>query len=605
MMTDLPTILDFASLKALYHAGTKPSEVMNTIADRMKGCDPAAFIHKASRAELIAEAEALITRAPDPSSLPLWGLPFAVKDNIDVAGMPTTAACPDFAYLPETDATVVARLRAAGAIVIGKTNLDQFATGLNGTRSPYGAPRCVFDAAYVSGGSSSGSAVAVASGLATFALGTDTAGSGRVPAAFNNIVGIKPSPGRVSTSGVVPACRSIDVVTVFAASVADGIAARQVAEGFDPTDAYARRFAETPLPSSLTIGVPSAEEREFYGNEAYRALYETAIERAASLGARIVEFDYRPFRQAASLLYEGPWVAERLAAIEGFHAETPDSIDPAVRTIIEGAQGMSAVDAFRGAYRLEALRRETDAEWAKVDALMLPTSPDIQTVEAMRADPLALNARFGRFTNFANFFGCAAIAVPAGFTATGLPFGVQLVAPRDTDDALAAFASALHETVGIGSGLDRRFSPPSITAPPPEDTAQTAAIEIAVVGAHLSGMALNHELTTRGATFVEEARTAPHYRLFALATTPPKPGLLADPTASGEGIALEIWSMSPTAFASFVAAIPAPLGIGKITLSDGRAISGFICEYEATRNAEDITHFGGWRAYRHSRTVAA
>lgn len=604
-MTDLPTILDFASLKALYGAGTRPAEVMATIADRMERCDPAAFIHKASRAELLAEAEALVERAPDPSSLPLWGLPFAVKDNIDVAGLPTTAACPNFAYHPEANAPVVARLRAAGAIVIGKTNLDQFATGLNGTRSPYGAPRCVFDAAYVSGGSSSGSAVAVASGLAAFALGTDTAGSGRVPAAFNNIVGIKPSPGRISTSGVVPACRSIDVVTIFAASVADGIAARRVAEGFDPADAYARRFAETPLPSKLTIGVPSADEREFYGKEPYRALYEAAIERAAGLGARIIEFDYRPFREAASLLYEGPWVAERLAAIESFHAKTPDSIDPAVRTIIEGARGMSAVDAFRGAYRLEALRRETDAEWDKVDALMLPTSPDIQTVEAMRADPLALNARFGRFTNFANFFGCAAIAVPAGFTQAGLPFGVQLVAPRDTDEALAAFASTLHEDVGTGSGLDRSFVPPSITAPSPKDDEDKTAIEIAVVGAHLSGMPLNHELTTRGAVLLEETRTAPHYRLFALATTPPKPGLLADPAATGDGIAVEVWSMSVAAFGSFVAAIPAPLGIGKITLADGRSISGFLCEYEATRDAVDISRFGGWRAYRKGQTVAA
>ena len=331
-MTDLPIILDFAGLRALYAAGTTPAEVMAAVADRMESADPAAFIAKRPRTDILADVAALLARAPRPNSLPLWGVPFAVKDNIDAAGLSTTAACPDYAYEPTADATVVKRLREAGAILIGKTNLDQFATGLNGSRSPYGAPRCVFDASYVSGGSSSGSAVVVAAGVAAFALGTDTAGSGRVPAAFNNIVGIKPSPGRVSTTGVVPACRSIDVVTVFAASVSDGMAARRVAEGFDPADAYARRFADEALPQTLRIGVPSEEEREFYGNAAYRALYDAAIERAKALGATIVTFDYRPFREAAALLYEGPWVAERLAAIEPFlsaHAGAASSADSA------------------------------------------------------------------------------------------------------------------------------------------------------------------------------------------------------------------------------------------------------------------------------------
>ena len=603
-MTDLPTILDLAGLRVLYAAGTTPAEVMAAVADRMESADPAAFIAQRPRADILAAGAALPARAPRPNSLPLWGVPSAVKDNIDAAGLSTTAACPDYAYEPTADATVVKRLREAGAILIGKTNLDQFATGLNGSRSPYGAPRCVFDASYVSGGSSSGSAVVVAAGIAAFALGTDTAGSGRVPAAFNNIVGIKPSPGRVSTTGVVPACRSIDVVTVFAASVADGMAGRHVAIGFDPADAYARRFADEALPQTLRIGVPSEEEREFYGNAAYRALYDAAIERAKALGATIVTFDYRPFREAAALLYEGPWVAERLAAIEPFLDERADSLDPTVRRIIEGGRAMTAADAFRGAYRLEELRREAEGEWAKVDALMLPTSPDIQTVVAMRADPVALNARFGRFTNFANFFGCAAIAVPAGFTEAGLPFGVQLVAPRDTDEALGAFAAALHEAAGCGAGLDRGFVPPA----PVEATAtqgEDDRLQIAVVGAHLAGMVLNHELTERGASFVRAARTAGDYRLYALDTSPPKPGLVREPGFGGAGIAVEIWSLRAAAFGDFVAAIPAPLGIGKLALDDGSSLPGFICEPAGLAGASEITAFGGWKNYLTSRNSGA
>ncbi|MBO0906165.1 allophanate hydrolase [Jiella sonneratiae] len=608
-MTELPTILDFASLRAMYAAGASPADVMDMVAARMETCDPAAFILKRSRADLRADAAALSARAPAPNSLPLWGIPFAVKDNIDVAGMPTTAACPDYAYVPEKDATAVARLREAGAILVGKTNLDQFATGLNGTRSPYGAPRCVFDAAYVSGGSSSGSAVAVAAGIAAFSLGTDTAGSGRVPAAFNNIVGIKPSPGRVSTAGVVPACRSIDCVTVFAPSVADGIIARRAAEGFDAADAYARRFGDAALPDRLRIGVPEAGECEFFGNDAYRRLYDKAAERASSLGAAVVTFDYRPFREAAALLYDGPWVAERLAAIEEFLAERPDSLDPTVRRIVEGGRAMSAADAFRGAYRLEELRREAEAEWAKLDALLLPTSPDITTVAAMRADPIALNARFGRFTNFANFFGCAAIAVPAGFTEAGLPFGVQLVAPRDSDEALAPFAAAMHAAAACGAGLARDFAP-GTTGEPANDIVSGSGgggsdtIEIAVVGAHLTGMALNHELTGRGARLLRKTTTRPDYRLFALDTEPPKPGLLREPGFAGPGIEVEVWQMAPAAFGSFVAAIPAPLGIGKLSLEDGSTVPGFLCEAAALAGAVEITGFAGWKNFLASRKKA-
>ncbi|MBB5753076.1 allophanate hydrolase [Prosthecomicrobium pneumaticum] len=597
----LPRILAFDALRALYADGLTPAALVEALIERLAAMtDPAVFISRVPDAALRAAAADLVARAPEPNSLPLWGLPFAVKDNIDAAGLPTTAACPAFAYQPSADATVVARLEAAGALLVGKTNLDQFATGLNGTRSPYGAPRSVFDEDYVSGGSSSGSAVAVAAGVAAFALGTDTAGSGRVPAAFNNIVGIKPSPGRVSTTGLVPACRSIDVVSVFAAHVADGLEARRVMEGFDAADIYARRFGTTALPARLRLGVPAAAEREFFGNDAYRSLYETAIGRAAELGAEIVEFDYRPFREAAALLYEGPFVAERLAAVEAFMAGHEAEMDPTVRTIIAGARGMSAADAFRGLYALEGHRRRAEAEWAKVDALLLPTSPDIQTVTAMMADPIALNARFGRFTNFANFFGCAAIAVPAGLTADGLPFGVQLVGPRDSDEALAPFAAALHRAAGCGSGLDLALTPPPVAAPS-EDR-----LPIAVVGAHLSGMPLNRELAALGGRLVRTGTTAPDYRLYALAgTVPPKPGLARAPGFAGPGIALEIWSLTPEGFARFVAGIPKPLGIGKLTLDDGSEVSGFICEPAGLEGAREITEFGGWRAYVESRTRAA
>ncbi|MFP5076482.1 allophanate hydrolase [Rhizobium sp. YIM 134829] len=593
-----PTILDLSSLKATYAKGATPLDLVEAVLARIAASkDPAIFITVTPAETLRAEARALLARAPEANSLPLWGVPFAVKDNIDVAGLPTTAACPAFAYDPAADATVVARLRAAGALVIGKTNLDQFATGLNGTRSPYGAPRSVFDAAYVSGGSSSGSAVAVAAGLASFALGTDTAGSGRVPAAFNNIVGIKPTPGLVPNVGVVPACRSVDVVTVFAATVGDGTAVRRVMDGYDAGDPFSRRAEPATLPSAgLRIGVLDGPEREFFGNAAYEALYDTAIERAKALGATIVPFDYVPFRQAAELLYNGPWVAERMAAVKDFIATHAEDFDPTVRQIIEGASAYDAVDAFEGRYRLEALRQKTLVEWAKVDMLMLPTSPTTYTVEEMLAEPILRNAHFGRYTNFANLFGYAAIAVPAGFDKGGhLPAGVTLFGPAFSDDALAPFADALHRALASGMGIDR-------TAVLPEASKVAAAedglVPILVVGAHLTGMPLNHELTAPGGRLVRRCRTAGDYRLYVLpATVPPKPGLVRDPGYRGEGLEVELWRIPPAAFGRFVQNIPAPLGIGKVELEDGSRVSGFLCEAHALEGAEEITVLGGWRAY--------
>ena len=592
----LPQVLDIPTVRRLYADGSwTPASLLSALADRIHEADPATFISRASRYDLEAAAAELVGQSPKPNSLPLWGVPFAVKDNIDVAGMATTAACPAFAYIADKDAEVVQRLRATGAIVIGKTNLDQFATGLNGTRSPYGIPRCVFDSNYISGGSSSGSAVAVAAGLASFALGTDTAGSGRVPAAFNNIVGIKPTPGVLSSAGMVPACRSLDCVSIFSATVADGAMVRRLTEGFDPADPYSRRSTEETPPSAgagSRIGILAIADRQFFGDHEAERLYAAAIERAIGLGWSAVEIDYVPFRDAAALLYEGPWVAERLAAYEGFGVSAND-LDPSVAVIISGGQKFSAVDAFQGQYRLAELRRQAEAQWAKIDVLLLPTAPTIYRVDEMIADPIALNSRLGTYTNFFNLLGLSAIAIPASFRSDGLPFGITLAAPSFHDDALVPIASALHQVAETGSGIDRG-SP----LPMPEIGKPCDRLHLAVVGAHLSGMPLNHELLALSARLERHCQSAADYRLFLLPdTNPAKPGLVRENGFAGPGIALEIWSFPPEAFGRFVEAIPAPLGIGKIMLADGTSVSGFLAEVGGVRGAEEITAFGGWRNY--------
>lgn len=451
----LPPTLTLDGLRALYRERPLAiREVVNEVLARVASArDLAIFISTAGPDDLQRAASELLERAPDPSRLPLWGIPFAVKDNIDVAGFDTTAACPAFAYRAAKDATVVARLRAAGALVLGKTNLDQFATGLNGSRSPYGAPRSVFDAAYVSGGSSSGSAVAVAAGLVPFALGTDTAGSGRVPAAFNNIAGIKPTVGLLSMAGVVPACWSLDCVSILSLSVEDGVRIRRIAEGFDRSDPYSLQGMQKPLPARLRIGVLAEDEREFYGDAESAALYSRAIENMRGLGAEIAAFDYHPFRDIGALLYDGPWLAERLAGVGAFVDTHPRDLDPVVRTLLDGARRHNAVDAFAGMHRLKTLSRSAETEWAKADVLLLPTSPTIYKLEDMRADPIRLNARLGLYTNFVNFLGCPAIAVPAGFRSDGLPFGVTLIAPPFHDDALAIPAALMHAAAHCGAGI--------------------------------------------------------------------------------------------------------------------------------------------------------
>jgi allophanate hydrolase len=594
----IPAILDFASLEAGYRSGAfTPLDVARAALARIAASsDMAVWISRRADAEILEEARAMTERGPSGA---LWGIPFAVKDNIDAAGLATTAACPSFAYSPEHDAFAVARLKAEGALLIGKTNLDQFATGLNGTRSPYGAPRCVFDDAYISGGSSSGSAVAVAAGQVSFALGTDTAGSGRVPAAFNNIVGVKPTRGLVSTSGVVPACRSLDCVTAFAATVGDADRVRRVLQGEDSSDPYSRPMNARALPlARFRFGVLAEADREFFDDRETATLYDAAIARLASLGGEAVVIDYAPFGECASLLYGGPWVAERLAAIEAFVCRHAEAMEATVRAIIAGARGMSAVEAFRGAYALERLRKATAREWDKMDVLLLPTAPTIYRVAEMMREPLALNGNLGRYTNFVNLLDCCAVAVPAGFRADGLPAGVTLIAPAFADDALAVLADRLHRAGFCGMGRERDASPPKSALAAPTGDRMT----IAVVGAHLSGMPLNHQLTEAGGVLMKTLRTARDYRLFVLPdTTPPKPGLVRDPAFSGPGLEVEVWELSAAAFGAFVAAIPAPLGVGKIMLDDGTEASGFLCEQHAVKGAQEITELGGWRAYVASR----
>ncbi len=525
---------------------------------------------------------------------PVFGALCAVKDNIDVAGLATTAACPAFAYEPAASAEAVAALTAKGAIVVGKTNLDQFATGLVGTRSPYGAVPNAFDPGYISGGSSSGSAVAVARGLVHVALGTDTAGSGRVPAAFNNIVGIKPSRGLVSTQGVVPACRSLDCVSVFALTVDDAARAMAAMTPARPVVALdAPRLGER-----FTVAVPRTPQREFHGDHAAQAAFETALDRLVSLGAAVREIDFAPWQEVAALLYEGPRVAERHAAIRAFFDAQPDAIHPAVRAIIAGGRRFTASDAYAADARLAALASQLAGTWNDCDVLAVPSAPTIYTIAQLEADPIELNRHLGAYTNFVNLLDLAAIAVPAAMRPDGLPAGITLIAPRGSDLMLADLGQRFHAACALPAGAL------GVPMPPPQSLLmQGEVVQLAVVGAHLSGMALNHELVSLGARLVRAVRTSARYRLYALPTTPPKPGLVRGD--AGRAVEAEIWEMSATAFGRFVAAIPPPLGIGTLELEDGSQVKGFLCEAVAVRDASDITHHGGWRRYVAARSTGS
>jgi allophanate hydrolase len=593
-----PKSMLILDLLAAYRDGLKPTAFFERLLDDIDARSvPGIWISRLSRATVMQYAAALEARSP--SDLPLYGVPFAIKDNIDLAGVPTTAACPDYAYTPQASAFVVQRLIDAGAIPIGKTNLDQFAAGLVGTRSPYGACPNAFDPAYISGGSSSGSAVSVALGFVSFALGTDTAGSGRVPAAFNNIVGLKPSCGRISTQGVVPACRSLDCVSIFGGSAECAQRVLEVAGRFDDQDPFARTV-ETAQPlgrllsaQPLIVGVPSRDQLQFFDDAEYERLFEAAIECFERNGARVVTIDFAPFIEAARLLYHGPWLAERYVAIQDFIERQPDSLHPVTRTIIAGGREPTATQAFAAQYRLQALRRSVADVFNEVHALLTPTAGTIFRLDAVQANPVELNTRLGYYTNHMNLLDLAAVALPAGFRSDGLPFGVTLAAPCGYDEALLWIAARMHPRLVSTVGAMQTRTP----APRPAMTVPAGFIPLVVCGAHMQGLPLNHQLRERNAYFLRAARTAPTYRFYALSGGPPRRPGLVRVTHGGASIDVELWAVPAEHFGRLVAEIPSPLGIGKVVLEDGSEASGFFCEASAVEGAQDITHLGSWRKY--------
>ncbi|MBC7415349.1 MAG: allophanate hydrolase, partial [Herminiimonas sp.] len=603
MTTPARPDLSIPSLRARYRDGSlTPLQLVESLDRQMAAEDDLVdrhiWIQRLTLAQMRSYAEGLANK--DPASLPLYGIPFAIKDNIDLAGLPTTAACPDYAYLPQVSATAVQRLIDAGAIPVGKTNLDQFATGLVGVRSPYGACRNSFDPDYVSGGSSAGSAVAVALGLASFSLGTDTAGSGRVPAMLNNLVGLKPSCGRIPTTGVVPACRTLDVVSIFALSAADAAAVLSVAQGEDPADAYSR----TPPPHgfdfgagrAFRFGVPRAADLEFHDNKDGPAQFAQAVAHLVALGGTPVEIDFTPFRAVATLLYDGPWIAERYQAIRSFIETQPESLHPVTRAITEKGGQISAADTFAALYRLKELQRQTRPVWESIDCMVTPTASTHYTIEAVQADPVRLNSNLGHYTNHVNLLDLAAVAVPTGFLGgalAGLPWGVTLVARAGQDLPLLSLAARLHARAVDRVGATMHAPHRGADTAPSAKGFDSGQVRVAVCGAHLSGLALNWQLAQRGARLVRSVRSADCYRLYALPGGPPhRPGMVRV-ARDGVAIELELWELPAQAFGSFVAGIPAPLGIGTVLLEDGSQEQGFVCESFATEGAQDISAFGG------------
>ena len=578
--------LGIHALRAAYRAGSLTvRQTIDDVLGRIAAAgDDRVWISRASDETLRSQAAALDARRGEIEALPLYGIPFAVKDNIDVAGLETTAACPGFAYAPQVSAEVVRRLVDAGAIVIGKTNLDQFATGLVGVRSPYGVPRNPFNTEYIPGGSSSGSAVSVSSGLVSFSLGSDTAGSGRVPAGINNIVGLKPTPGLLSNEGTVPACRSLDCVSIFALSCADADTVLGV---------VCEPHATSAIGGSFRFGVP--KPLEFFGDTAYAKLYGEAVEKLKALGGTAVEFDYTPFRDAAQLLYSGPWVAERTAAVGAFleAADNDAGVWPVTRDIILGGREYSAVDAFEGQYELAELKAAAAREMHGLDFLALPTSGTVYRLDDLEREPVRYNAHMGHYTNFVNFFGLSGLALPFGFRPDGMPFGITLIGRPNTERALLAFGACWQRATGLPLGKTSSTLPPRDTDP----VVVEDRVSIAVVGAHMSGLPLNRQLTDLDGRLEGASKTAPFYRFYALRGGPPqRPGLVRVANDGG-AIDLEVWSLPSDKVGAFVRQIPAPLGLGNVTLADGSCVLGFLCESYATADAKDITSLGGWRAY--------
>ncbi|VVO43991.1 allophanate hydrolase [Pseudomonas fluorescens] len=588
--------LQFDTLRAAYRAGsTTPRQLLLSLREKAAALNPDyhLFIHLLSVAELEPYLAALDGR--DIDSLPLYGVPFAIKDNIDLADIPTTAACPAFAYVPQRSATIVEQLLALGAIPLGKTNLDQFATGLNGSRSPYGVcPNSVL-AEYPSGGSSAGSSLAVALGVASFALGTDTAGSGRVPAALNNLLGLKATKGLISTAGVVPACRTLDCVTTFTATAREASQLLALTARLDPRDEYSR---SNPLwndgsafgtPRPFRFGVPRAEDLEFFGCTQGPLLFADAIRRLKTLGGEAVELDLSPFLEAARLLYEGPWVAERYSVAGELMEQNPQAVLPVIRAVLAKAPAVDGVQTFRAQYRLQALKALCDKALDNLDCVLTPTIGRPVTLAELAAEPVLRNSELGYYTNFMNLLDYAAVAVPSGFMSNGLPWGVTLFGRAFTDQYLLSVADALQRQQGSSS-------------PAPANPARNDRARLVVCGAHLEGLALNWQLKQRGGRLVETTQSSPHYKLYALAGGPPfRPGMVRV-AEGGMAIAVEVWELPSSELGSFLTAIPAPLGLGKVQLADGRWESGFICEPYGLEGAMDISHLGGWRAYLQIRS---
>jgi allophanate hydrolase len=593
--------LSISNLRQRYIKGEiTPTAVVEYIAKATSEDPNRVWIHRLPVEKLREYAKAL--EGKDLAALPLYGVPFAIKDSIDLAGVPTTAACAAFAYTPKASALVVQRLIDAGAIPIGKTNLDQFATGLVGTRSPYGACRNSFNSAYISGGSSSGSAVAVALGYASFSLGTDTAGSGRVPAAFNNLIGHKPSLGLLSARGMVPACRSLDTISIFSLTGEDAQRVLAVAAQFDAGDPFSRPaephgfdFGAAP---KFRFGVPRATSLHFFGNPESEKIFRGGVEELEELGGTAVEIDLRPFLDAAKLLYDGPWVAERYAAIREFFDAHADELFPVTREIIGKSRNWLAVDAYAALYKLRELKRIADKVWNEVDVVVTPTAGTIYTIAELEANPIQLNSNLGYYTNFMNLLDYAATAVPTGFQTNGLPLGVTLFAPAHQDVPLLHLASKLQRACVNTAGATGRPLPEAGSAlvPPP----LSGQVKVAVCGAHLSGLPLNHQLLSRGGRLVAATHSAPHYKLYALPGGPPhRPGMVR--AEGGKAIEVEVWELPAKEFGSFVAGIAGPLGIGTIELADGSKVQGFVCEAHAAAGATDITVHGGWRAWLASK----
>jgi allophanate hydrolase len=590
--------LRLSALQAAYSDGSlTPRQLILALREKAMALNPEfnLFIHLLSEAELEPYLAALDGRTA--AELPLYGVPFAIKDNIDLAGVPTTAACPAFAYLPEQSATLVAQLIALGAVPLGKTNLDQFATGLNGTRSPYGACRNSLHPDYPSGGSSAGSALAVALGVASFALGTDTAGSGRVPAALNNLVGLKPTKGLLSTAGVVPACRTLDCVSYFSASAREASQLLALTATLDARDTYSR--ANPLWNDASAFGVPRTgwrfgvpKQLEFLGCPESPALFAATIERLKALGGEAIEIDFTPFLEAARLLYAGPWVAERYSVAGELIEAQPDAVLPVIRAVLEQAPGTSAVDAFRAQYRLQALKAECERIMTELDCVLTPAYPRPVTLAELQAEPVARNSDLGYYTNFMNMLDYAAVAVPAGFMAGGLPWGVTLFGRAFTDQYLLSLADALQRHSDLPLAGER-----ALQLPAPANLAGNDRARLVVCGAHLDGLVLNWQLKQRGGRLIEATHSSADYQLYALAGGPPlRPGMLRV-TQGGRAIAVEVWELPSSEVGSFLTGIPAPLGLGKVQLADGRWETGFICEPCGIEGAVNISHFGGWRAF--------